>query len=213
MMWPWLVAAIAMAGRESLLVGIRPDRVAKISHPRSPAKGQPVFRASSRSPASSDALPQVPWLSLLIMSCAWGQHKLPRSRRRLLGYLSVSAASQPALAAEMCEGSVFNGSWSIPESLGGKASITVRDGTAVITGSKQGQQWELRSTNIQGAPLIFRIAGIQRQFWVDWGPVGGPSELRGVWQGGMLDGPLATGPPEIKWDDGSRWRKVSCTPD
>ena len=46
-----------------------------------------------------------------------------------------------------------------------------------------------------GRPLIFRIAGVNRQFWVDWKPLGGPEELRGVWQGGMLDGPFATGPP------------------
>ena len=57
---------------------------------------------------------------------------------------------------------------------------------------------------------MFRLAGVPRQFWVDWRPLGGPKELRGVWQGGILDGPLATGPPEILWDDGSRWRKTSC---
>ncbi|CAE7434156.1 CCD1 [Symbiodinium necroappetens] len=122
-------------------------------------------------------------------------------RNAVVGCLSTAIATQPlqpAAAAEWCEGSVFNGSWTIPESLGGKASISVRDGTAVITGSKGGQKWELRSTNIQGAPLVFRIAGVQRQFWVDWRPLGGPTELRGVWQGGMLDGPLATGPPEIR---------------
>ena len=157
------------------------------------------------------------WTSLIAMSCR-GSRKIsrkPQLRREFWGGLLSTSMALPASAsaAEMCEGSVFNGTWTIPESLGGKASISVRDGTAVITGSKGGKTWELRSTNIQGAPLVFRIAGVQRQFWVDWTPLGGKPELRGVWQGGMLDGPLATGPPEIKWDDGSRWRKVSCIAD
>lgn len=113
--------------------------------------------------------------------------------------------------AEECEGSTFNGTWEIPRELGGTATIVVRNGTATVSGTKpNGQSWQLTSTNIQGAPLILRLAGVPRQFWVDWSPIGGPKELRGVWQGGILDGPLATGPPEILWDDGSRWRKTSC---
>lgn len=36
---------------------------------------------------------------------------------------------------------------------------------------------------VQGAPLVLRLAGVPRQFWVDWRPLGGPAELRGVWQG------------------------------
>lgn len=39
-----------------------------------------------------------------------------------------------------------------------------------------------------GAPLVLRLAGVPRQFWVDWRPLGGPKELRGVWQGHEMVG-------------------------
>ena len=213
--------AVAQSG--GLFVGVRQGILGKSlarphasrATPRSEAAGSP---GSTTSSTFSMVLQMT---SLLTMSWACFRRKIVKAgaqnrRNAVVGCLSTAIATQPlqpAAAAEWCEGSVFNGSWTIPESLGGKASISVRDGTAVITGSKGGQKWELRSTNIQGAPLVFRIAGVQRQFWVDWRPLGGPTELRGVWQGGMLDGPLATGPPEIRWDDGSRWRKVSCDAD
>ena len=216
MLWG-ILTAISLAGSDGLFVGLQQEKVAKSFHPRSSAWSPVRTRAHGR-PArpSSDSncsigLPVL--VSLAALACSQRRARKVWHRRTLLGYVAAIVTPKPVIAAEMCEGSVFNGSWTIPESLGGKANITVRDGTAVITGTKGGQKWELRSTNIQGAPLVFRIAGVQRQFWVDWSPLGGPAELRGVWQGGMLDGPLATGPPEIKWDNGSRWRKVSCNPE
>ena len=213
---------MAMALSGGLFAGVHQGILGKscLARPHAP-RATPRSDAAD-SPGSTSAFTMVLRMtSLLTMSWACLRRKVSKAgaqnrRSAVLGCLSTSIAVQPLLpaaAAEWCEGSVFNGSWTIPESLGGKATISVSDGTAVITGSKGGQKWELRSTNIQGAPLVFRIAGVQRQFWVDWRPLGGPTELRGVWQGGMLDGPLATGPPEIKWDDGSRWRKVSCNAD
>lgn len=46
-----------------------------------------------------------------------------------------------------------------------------------------GLSWGDISFLTPGAPLVLRLAGVPRQFWVDWRPLGGPKELRGVWQG------------------------------
>ena len=72
---------------------------------------------------------------------------------------AASAAAPAALAAENCEGSIFEGTYAVPPALGGTATLTVRAAVAVARGTVDGRPWEVRSTRIQGAPLIARLAG------------------------------------------------------
>mmetsp|Transcript_41735 Transcript_41735/g.108091 ORF Transcript_41735/g.108091 Transcript_41735/m.108091 type:complete len:207 (-) Transcript_41735:64-684(-) len=143
-----------------------------------------------------------------------GQVGSARSSRRDLAVQAASAllassAAPAANAADNCEGSVFEGTYTVPESLGGTATITVRAAVAVARGTVNGRPWEVKSTRIQGAPLILRLGGVARQIWFDFSPLGGPKELHGSWAGGPLD--VDIGEQAIAFDDGTKWKKTTCS--
>mmetsp|Transcript_21700 Transcript_21700/g.49392 ORF Transcript_21700/g.49392 Transcript_21700/m.49392 type:complete len:181 (+) Transcript_21700:51-593(+) len=140
------------------------------------------------------------------LSCQ-GRTTTRRVSALVLPVLSALPAAT-ASAADDCEGSIFEGTYKVPQSLGGTAEIRVRASQATLRGTTG---WECKSTKVQGAPLFMRVAGAQRQMIVDFSPIGGPKSLRGRWAGGVLDldSPGAK-EQAIVWDDGTRWQKISC---
>ena len=125
---------------------------------RVPSQPLQAIRNPASARATHGAPPRFTFAAPLAAAVTWRVAQTARAakarevRRRPWLSLAGAAGVAPENAeAEECEGSVFNGTWSIPESLGGKASIVVKDGTATISGSKEGKEWKLISTGIQGA--------------------------------------------------------------
>lgn len=140
--------------------------------------------------------------------------------RRALITTAAAAAWPMAAKAEVSffpKGSVFQGTYRVESAPGAKTGsvgdqvvITVRAGEGTLRGRTDGRAWKCRATRIQGVPVILRLAGMKREIWFDFSPVGGASELRGVYEGNMFDNENGnSGDQAILWDDGSRWAKLS----